>query len=180
VRLSELTAYAEKKYNIKEEYKWPDHPGFSILSDPLTGEWAALLMRQPDTGTGVRGELCDLKCGRQTLLDLPFSYLSAPFLMHGQKWIGVRFQDTTDPETIFRLFDKAMSSGEQHGYTIVLEHPPVPEKTVYGDSALPVSHTGRIQHEEIVPDRIRKMKKLYEYGSGSYHQKCKNFYLQGM
>ena len=28
--LSELTAYAEEKYNMQEQHKWSDFPGFSI------------------------------------------------------------------------------------------------------------------------------------------------------
>ena len=46
MELSELAAYAEEKYHIREEHKWAEFPGFSVLADPRTGKWAALLMRQ--------------------------------------------------------------------------------------------------------------------------------------
>ena len=53
MELSELTAYAEEKHHIREQHKWSDSPGFSVLTDPATGKWAALLMRQWDTETGT-------------------------------------------------------------------------------------------------------------------------------
>ena len=46
LELAELTAYAEEKFHIQEQHKWADFPGFSVLSDPDTGKWLALLMRQ--------------------------------------------------------------------------------------------------------------------------------------
>ncbi len=52
MELSELTAYAEEKFNIHEQHKWADFPGFSVLADPNTGKWVALLMRQWDYETG--------------------------------------------------------------------------------------------------------------------------------
>ena len=45
LELSELTSYAEEKYHIQEQRKWAEFPGFSVLADPHTGKWAALLMR---------------------------------------------------------------------------------------------------------------------------------------
>ena len=69
MELSDLTAYAEEKYHIKEEFKWADFPGFSVLREPVSGKWVALLMRQWDTDSGMQLEVCDLKCGEDTLLD---------------------------------------------------------------------------------------------------------------
>ena len=34
MNLSELTAYAEEKYHIREEQKWDDFRSFSVLTDP--------------------------------------------------------------------------------------------------------------------------------------------------
>ena len=45
MELSELTAYAKEKYQIQEQRKWPELPGLSVLAEPETGKWAALLMR---------------------------------------------------------------------------------------------------------------------------------------
>ena len=65
MELSELTAYAEEKFHIQEQHKWADFPGFSVLVDPNTGKWVALLMRQWDSDTGTEIQQCDIKCGRQ-------------------------------------------------------------------------------------------------------------------
>ena len=48
MKLSELAAYAEKKYHIREERKWDNFGGFSVLADPDTGKWAALMRQQWD------------------------------------------------------------------------------------------------------------------------------------
>ena len=36
MELSELTAYAEEKFHIREQRKWADFPGFSVLADPYS------------------------------------------------------------------------------------------------------------------------------------------------
>lgn len=113
MNLSQLAAYAESKHRIKEEFKWADFPGFSVLNDPVTGKWAALLMRRWDSETGTEIERCDIKCGRQVLRDPGAPYLSEPFRMKGIKWVGVRFDDTTDPQTVYRLFDRALEEGRR-------------------------------------------------------------------
>ena len=48
MELSQLTAYAQLKFHMREQRPWPDFPGFSVLADPVTGKWAALLMRFRD------------------------------------------------------------------------------------------------------------------------------------
>ena len=53
MELAELAAYAEEKYHIREQRRWSDFPGFSVLCDPRTGRWIALLMRQWDGERGV-------------------------------------------------------------------------------------------------------------------------------
>ena len=52
MNLAGLTTYAREKYHISEQHKWADFPGFSVLTDPATGKWAALLMRQWDSEAG--------------------------------------------------------------------------------------------------------------------------------
>ena len=113
MNLSQLAAYAESKYRIKEEFKWADFPGVSVLNDPLTGKWAALLMRRWDGELGDEIELCDIKCGRQVLRETNAPYLSVPFRMKGVKWVGVRFDDTTVPDMVYRLFDRAIEEGRR-------------------------------------------------------------------
>ena len=64
MEISDLTAYAEMKYHIREEHKWADFPGFSVLADPGSGKWLALLMRQWDSMSGAEIQRCDIKCGQ--------------------------------------------------------------------------------------------------------------------
>lgn len=178
--LSELTSYAEERYQIQEQRKWEGIPGFSVLTDPKTGKWVALLMRQWDSDSGTEIQKCDLKCGQQTLSELPEPYLSVPFRMTGQKWVGVSFDSRTDPEVVFRLFDRAVSSGEQRGYTIVLHDAPVEQSFVYEDTALPPPEDPLPDEEEThIPAKIVEMVRLYRYEGNSFVQRCRNFYLQG-
>ena len=148
MELSELTAYAEKKFHMREQHKWSEFPGFSVLADPNTGKWVALLMRQWDFDTGMEIQRCDMKCGRQCLSERSAAYLSMPFRMKGEKWVGVRFEDSTDPDVVYRLLDRAVYSGEGRGYTIVLEEAEVPPTTIQGGTEVP--HT-TIQRGTAVP-----------------------------
>ena len=191
MELSELTAYAEEKFHIREQRKWADFPGFSVLADPGAGKWAARVMRQWDFDTGTEIQRCDIRCGRQVLSEMRKPYLSLPYRMRGENWIGVRLDDGTDPEVVFRLFDRAVYSGHERGYTIVLDQnagkdggpyrveAPRENETVYRDVALPPMGRRPGRTGPLVPDRIRRMMKLYRRGDGSFQEKCRNFYCQG-
>ena len=119
--LSELADYAEEKYQIKEEHKWAEFPGFSVLADPQTGKWAALLMRRWDYERGEEILRCDIKCGRQCISEFQVPYVTNAFRMKGNKWVGVIFDDRTDPEIVFELFDRAVRALAQRGFNIVLD-----------------------------------------------------------
>lgn len=179
MHLSELTAYAEKKFHISEQHKWAHFPGFSVLVEPKTEKWLALLMRQQDSETGTETELCDIKCGQQILSEISAPYLSLPFRMLGPKWVGVKFDTRTDPEVVYRLFDRAVQSGEQRGCTIVLDNDPATPQAQYQETSLPFGKRISGEDESPIPEKIRQMRKRYEYGDGSFRQKCKNFYVQG-
>jgi len=174
MRLSELTAYAEETYQIREQRKWTDWPGFSVLVDPVTGKWAALLMRQWDGETGREVERCDLRCGRDCLAEFPRPWLSPPFRMEGSKWVGLQFDERTEPELVFRLLDRALSSFGQSGFTLVLRGAKAPGGSPYGETPLPRRPGG----DPSVPERIREMRKLWVYGDGSFRQTCRNFCVQ--
>ena len=121
MNLSELTAYAEEKYHIREEQKWDDFRSFSVLTDPETRKWVALLMRQWDYETGNELCRCDIKCGRQILSGIKEPYVTNAFRMRGEKWVGVIFDDRTEPEVVFKLFDEAIRIGRAGSFTVVLE-----------------------------------------------------------
>lgn len=152
MELSELTAYAGEKFHMQEQRKWADFPGFSVLADPDTGKWAALLMRQWDFDTGTEIQRCDIKCGRQVLSEMSKPYLSSPFRMRGQKWVGVIFDDGTEPDVVFRLFDRAVNSDRQGSCTIVLQDAPAVGEAVYRDTAIPPAGT-RAADGVQTPDR---------------------------
>lgn len=180
MELNALATYAKEQYHMVEQHKWADFPGFSVLADPATGKWVALLMRQWDQESGEELERCDLKCGQQSLLESPASWLGPPFRMKGRKWVGVCFDERTDPALVFRLFDRAVHSGEQRGYTIVLEQQPIDATDFYAESPLLSSDALYMEDSVIdIPQRILDMMRLYEPGDGSLAQKCRNFYRQG-
>jgi len=175
--LSDLAAYAEEKLHIREQHKWADFPGFSVLTDPVSGKWIALLMRQWDYETGREIERCDIKCGQEALRSVYPPYLAPPFRMKGRQWIGVRMDEDTDPETVCRLLDKAARS--DRGYTIVLEEGPMRLSSTYADTPLLFTAASLEAADPDAPEQILEMRKLYEYGDGSFRQKNKNFYRQG-
>ena len=175
--LSELTAYAEEKFRIREQYKWAAFPGFSVLCHPDTGRWIALLMRQWDSDLGEEVERCDIKCGQEFLEKLHVSCLSKPFRMPGPKWVGVKLEPATDKELVLRLFDRAFYTEEQNGGVTLVLGPGMPTgQTGYQDTPIAV---GRSEKAPDIPEAIRQMLLLYEYGDGSNEQRCRNFYRQG-
>ncbi len=238
MELSELTAYANEKYQIKELHKWADFPGFSVLCHPQSGKWVALLMRQWDGETGEVLERCDLKCGGDMLLRYRRPYLSGPARMHGKNWIGIVFDQRTEKDVVFRLFDQAIAADSRSGYTIVLGSQFLPAEgsgntpgavysgpvgnnvstpgAVYSDPVegngnisgvvysapgggeygnitisprgmggyqdTPLPDPGRVYPpaREVIPERIRQMRHLYEYGRESAEARAKNFYRQAV
>lgn len=175
--ISDLTEYAAGKYNIEEQFKWAEFPGFSVLCHPETGKWVALLMRQWNGDLGEEIECCDIKCSG----DIPSrSYISSPLRMHSGKWTGVIFNNSTEPDVVFALFDKAVKQGSPSGFKITLASNLPQKNTVYGDTAIPFSKSNYKPQHDQAPERIREMKHLYEYGRESFESKAKNFYAQAM
>lgn len=180
MELSELTEYACEKYQIREQHKWADFPGFSVLCHPKTGKWVALLMRQWDTDAGREIERCDLKCGRESLFRLARPYLSAPIRMRGSKWIGIAFEEHTESDIVFQLFDKAIAAAEPQGYTLILGAQPSSDAGTYRDTALPFSGSSYRPPREKLPKRLWEMKRLYKYGSEALGARAENFYRQAV
>lgn len=118
--LSELLAYATEKYNIIEDKKIEELFGFSVLTDSKSKLWIAVMLRRYDANRKKELELCDIKCGSDNIFDNMPSYIDKPFGMKGEDWVGVKFDDTTDKEVIFELFDKAVVYNNRKGSTISL------------------------------------------------------------
>ena len=156
MELSELAAYAEEKYHIKEQHKWPDFLGFSVLCHPNTGKWIALLMRHWDSELGEEVQCCDIKCGSEVVSENYRSYISLPIRMHGSNWVGISFGEATERDVVYDLFDRAFAAEYPHGYTVVLESLPS-RGSVYKDSPLPFSGSVSIPPVEKPPEKIREM-----------------------
>lgn len=180
MELSELTDYAREKYRIFELHKWQDFPGFSVLCHPKTGQWVALLMRQWDSDSGEEIQRCDLKCGAEALSKFQRPYLTAPMRMRGPKWVGVSFGADTEREIVFRLFDLAVSPEEQHGYTLVLASQLPSPAEGYKDTALPFAGASPPLAKEQTPERLRKLRRMFEYGREFGDEKALNFYRQAV
>lgn len=178
MELSELTAYAAEKYNISEDFKWRQQaPGFSVLSHPSTGKWIALLIRNDAKGRAV--QLCDIRCGNKMLSKDTEKYLSAPYSMKGDEWVGVRFDYVTDPKAVYRLIDRAYIFSGQNGCMIVLGSELTEREEKYKETALHFSGNTPPPKKNSIPEKIREMRRLYEYGYGSFQNTCRNFYIQG-
>ena len=52
-----------------------------------------------------------------------------------------KFENNTNPDVVFRLFDRAVYAEESQGYTIVLEHAPVKQTVIEPDMTLPAVDT---------------------------------------
>ena len=180
MQMTELVAYAREKYQIEEQHKWADFPGFSVLCHPRTGKWIALLMRQWDTERGEEIERCDLKCGGSSLLRFSRPYISSPIRMRGNKWLDIAFDNRTERDVVFDLFDQAITEGTGHGYTIVLGSALPGGEERYQETALPFAGSSFKAEKEELPDRLREMRRLYEYGRESPAARARNFYRQAV
>ena len=234
--ISELTAYAEKKYHIGEVNRRMELSGsrpvtrLSTLLHPRSGKPVALLIRHWDFELGDEVQFCDLKCGHASLLRSSEPWLTAPYRMKGADWVGIRFGADTVHEAVFQLFDEAMQAGQDR-YTITLGSAFRPQASEYHETPLPppgtrprreapkkpepeqltlqgliekamnaaeaLVHTftlgpegretpyrdtpltGERRETAGIPEKLREMRRLYEYGAHTFGQTCKNFYVQG-
>ena len=178
MELSDLTAYAAEKYRIQEQHKWTDFPGFSVLCHPQTGKWVALLMRHWNKDSGKEIQRCDLKCGNSEQFGRP--YLTAPFRMHGENWLGVCFDVRTEPQIVFELLDRAIAMENPHGAAIVLEAKDSPRGTDYQETPLPFSDSSSQPARERPPEKLRIMRHMFEYDQEDMEIQAKNFYRQAV
>ncbi|MBQ6471892.1 MAG: TerB N-terminal domain-containing protein [Victivallales bacterium] len=159
VELAELATYAEERYHIREERKWADFPGFSVLREPVTGKWLALLMRQWDSETGMMIERCDIKCGPPDASQMTIPYLSRPFRMQWTKWVGVRFGRETDAAVVYSLFDRALLL-EKQLFTAAQSRGVAQGGATYRDTAVPTGiPRGKVENHAL-PAMLRDMRRM--------------------
>ena len=71
-------------------------------------------------------------------------------------------------------------NGDPRGCMIVLDASVSPSGTVYQDTALPFSGSTYKPAKQVLPERLRQMRHLYEYGRETPEAKARNFYRQGI
>ena len=81
---------------------------------------------------------------------------------------------------VFDLFDQAIAEGTGYGYTIVLGSALPGGEERYQETALPFAGSSYRAEKEELPDRLREMRRLYEYGRESPTAKARNFYRQAV
>ena len=82
--------------------------------------------------------------------------------------------ERSEPASDFQNKEK---DREQH--TIVLEPVPAAGEKVYHETALPFAGSTYRPQKEVLPERLRQMRRLYEYGRESMESKARNFLRQG-
>lgn len=70
-------------------------------------------------------------------------------------------------------------STHQDDFTIILEEHTAGSNSVWQETRLPSNPAFGSLEDENIPERIRGMMALYDFGDGSFRQKCQNFYVQG-
>lgn len=176
MELKELLDYIKEKYNIEESDRWDSSLTMSRLYHPLTGKMIALLIKEWNSDTGRWMEHCDLKY-EASLFDRTKEYIVDPLRMHGSDWIGISFNDKTDKDYIFELFDKAVLQGNPSKDAALSDTGK--SNTVYTDTPLPFAKgSDFLKKKEYIPEKITEMRKLYRYDDYSGQLRAKNFYRQ--
>ena len=141
MELTGLTAYDEEKYHIQEQHKWTDFPGFSVLCNPHTGQWIALLMRQWDTDSGQELQFCDIRCGEEARREVwSKEWAFPPLRMKGSGWVGIVIDRRTDEQAVRKLLDRAVQLGREQRFTLTLGMPKPKGKDTVGLQPTPKSN----------------------------------------
>ncbi|MBP1583881.1 MAG: TerB N-terminal domain-containing protein, partial [Victivallales bacterium] len=180
MNIYDLITYVQNRFRVKVRFKWTDGTAISILRHPYTGQWVAALMRQWNDDLGQWIERCDLKCGRDCLREPVPPYLSLPFLVTDEHWAGVELGPGADRSVVLRLVEQAFANGSRaHGCEIVLDSQVTSRQEASQDTPIDYS-LATDDADDDIPEKIRQMQRLFEYGSGSPEQgRNQNFYRQG-
>ena len=79
-----------------------------------------------------------------------------------------------------KLSDKFSAPDVPGGYTIVLSSQLPAEEGIRQDTPLPFSGSSYRPAKAAIPERLREMRRLYEYGRESLEAKARNFYRQAV
>ena len=121
--------------------------------------------------------------------------------MYGKKWVGITFDERTEPEVVYKLVDRAAGPDGKYGWTFVLDPLPLHSDEAdttapvlsaedddglklhfgggYNDTELPFAADPRVAGKVSAAERIRSMRRLYDHGRETPMLKTKNFCRQG-
>lgn len=117
MRISDLTKYAEEKYQIKENFSLTNSPNHSVLVHPQSQRWIALLIREYDKG-GILIEKCDLRKRNSNSINF-FDYWEHPsYVLKGSEWLGFDL-NATDTQELFNRFDDVIEAENEKIKSIV-------------------------------------------------------------
>lgn len=192
MKLSDLTKYAEEKYQIKENFSLTNSPNYSVLVHPQSQRWIALLIREYDKD-GNLIEKCDLKNHSMYIIPYHDTILSHntvhwwAHIIHSDDWIGIEFSSETNNEVVFNLFDTTIEI-ENDDFQSLLntnnyeDGEYVVEKTNENLIKLSIIHKMqqlyKFDYAPFVFDIYCKSRNYsFDYAMSSF--KGKNFYTQG-
>lgn len=192
--ISYLILHAKQKYNLIEEFRWQDHPGFSVLCHPKTYKIVALVIRQWSSKLGREIQHCDLRCGRRySGYKKNHLWVTDPIWMKGDDWLGIRFGEWADDFLIYSMLDEAVRRTYSGPATIVLNRKITDSDTVYEETVIPYSPadttdsfrqkpgysdslSGAVSYG--IPEKIQQMRELYDFSDRKPGHKIRNFIRQ--
>ncbi len=180
VEMSELVSYALQKYGITPV---PDRLGAEtvmVLNHPVTGRPIAFLMRQWDSDSGTMLECCDIKCGADAPAAASGNYISRGVRMQSANWVNVLFCSSADPDVVCGLFDRAVKTGDSHGFTIVIDPTAPFRKTAYSETPIPYADSGSDPAKKLIPQKLRQLRRMFEYSREITRSRAEAFYKQAV
>lgn len=183
MKLDDMISYAKDRYHLTEQFRWPQHPEFSVLNDPVSEKSVAMLIRITDPKTGGTKERCDLRipyeevAGRSLLL-------SKPFQVKSSGWTGIELNSKTDMAMVRDLLDQAMRTILMG--RMILQPVSVPDDSAAVGLETPLPFGGRMENQFAdatarsfdVPSRILQMRTLYDFSQTSPEGRAENFVRQ--
>ena len=117
MRLSDLTKYAEEKYQIKENFGLTNSPNYTVLVHPQSQRWIALLIREYDKD-GNLIEKCDLRKRNSFSINIFDCWRNSPYIMKESGWLGFDL-NSTDTKELFNRFDDVIEAENEKIKSII-------------------------------------------------------------
>lgn len=181
---NQLFKYVYAKYGLKFEPIVSGSTDTYVLMSPLDSGYFAMLSRiNGENSSKSSIVVLDLKCGdfAPTIRDLPG--FTDPVRIKGAEWVGVVLTNNRDEQAIKKALDYAfkLAMNGQDTNVAKSQYFYIPgEKTEEKYQAQPIKQRlPRRQVNDVIPDKIRQMRELYDYSILPSTGRQKNFYIQG-